>query len=950
MQASGRRGAVLQIAGEAGIGKTRLAGVVAGLARRDGRLTVEARAQPSDAALPLGVFQDALRADRRARPDAPAPESPLAAAFPSLLLPELGGAPNASAERGYLFEAACAFLRELASPGGLVVVLEDLHWADPTSLALVSYLARTTADDPLLLVLTYRLGESPAGSALARLRHELARNRLGEEIVLDPLDGAGVEAMLEGILGRPADPAAHAAIARMSGGNPFVVEELVRHAVQTGHLDAQSGRWSAEAVIDLPWTVQEMVLERVRQLSDDDQELLRWAAVIGPTIDLALLGHVSGVDEPVLIDALARLQHAGLVRDDPSDPAGLRTGFRHALIREAILGGLIAPQRRRRHSAVLDSAEAMAAEGRELDLEELAGHAIAAGDRRRGFEYSLRAARRSVELSGYSEAESHFGRALDLWDPVVGAGTRADLLLDYGRLLARVKRDPRGAGLLAEARAGYLALGDRTRAAEALAAAAGARWNAGLRTGVLADLRTAAGELGRADSPEAHLHVLPILARALWMSGDLREAAAVAAMGLDLVPRAPFRAGLLAGNHLRTTLGSSRWLMGEADEGDRELIESLRLAREHRDDLGVLRVSSDLAYWHLNRTASSAASYADDGLALARERDVHLAVAWLSGARSLIHLKTADWELAEALLLAAERELDHLGPDPEIRLTLRWVRGEWLLGTGALEAAVAELREAAPRADDLENLQLVTRLRRSLARALVACGDADGAAAALAPALERWTGAPGGPLALPVRVLVTCAEVATAAGDLIWARRLAGELEGRFSSPRVRYALALTDVAAGVRPDAAAFQDAARAIDADGWALEAARMRLSAAAALARTPGGRDDAEALAREALTSFDAAGLVHWRRQAEGLLRRLGARAPTRGIGPGRERLTAREIEVLRLVASGASNRGVAERLVISEKTAARHVANLFTKLGVHTRAEAARMAAERGLLAE
>jgi DNA-binding CsgD family transcriptional regulator/tetratricopeptide (TPR) repeat protein len=948
--AQGRGGCVLQLAGEAGIGKTRLAAELARRARGLGRLVVEARAHPSDAALPLGLFQDALRAHRRAGPEAPQPDDPLAAAFPSQLLPELGADAVAPAGgRGALFESASAYVRALARPYGLLLVLEDLHWADPSSLALVAYLARTTRADPVTLVVTYRSGESPAGSQLEALRHELARTRLGEEVVLEPLRPAAVGAMVGGILGLEADPQALEVVVRTSGGNPFVVEELVRHAVEAGHLDAASGRWAGRGPIRLPWTVQEMVLERVRRLPEDDQEILRWAAVIGPTVEPALLPPVAGGDERGVLLALSRLRDAGLLEEDPADPTDLCMGFRHALTREAVLGGLLAAERRRRHAAVLAAAEELIAAGGEVELGLLAGHALAAGDRRRGFLYSVRAGRRSIALSGFAEADAHYVRALELWEPGIGAEARASLLLEYGRLLARVARDPRAAGLLAEARAAHLALGERVAAAEALAAAAGARWNAGVRAGVLEDLRTAHAELTAGDPVEARLQVLPILARALWMTGELREAAAVARDGLALVPARPGRPEALAGVHLRTTLGSSLWLMGDIEAGDRELVESMRLAREHRDELGALRACSDLAYWHLNRTAASAAAYADEGLAVARERDLHIVLAWLSGARSLIHLKAGEPQRAEALLLAGEGEIAHLGPDPEVRLTLRWVRGEWLLGAGEVQAAVEHLAAAAGEADQLDNFQLVSRIRRSLARAAAAGGDAGAARAALEPALERWRTASGGPLPVPVRMLATCAEVAALAADRSWAAELEAELGRRQAAwPRVRYALALTGIAAGQTGASAAVEEAARAVEADGWRLEGARLRLTAAQALLATRGDDAAAERLARAALAGFDDIGLDRWRGAAEAVLRRLGLRAPSRGAGAGRAGLTAREIEVLRLVAAGASNRAVAERLVISEKTAARHVANLFVKLGVHTRAEAARLAAERGLL--
>jgi DNA-binding NarL/FixJ family response regulator len=175
--------------------------------------------------------------------------------------------------------------------------------------------------------------------------------------------------------------------------------------------------------------------------------------------------------------------------------------------------------------------------------------------------------------------------------------------------------------------------------------------------------------------------------------------------------------------------------------------------------------------------------------------------------------------------------------------------------------------------------------------------------------------------------------------------------------PRAEYARALASAvgqAAGAHRTAPipsialAVQTAATATERDGWRFEGARMRMVAAAALAQDERARAEAADLAAAALLAFRAMETDAWRRRAEGLLRRLGRRAPTRGLGPGREGLTARELEVLGLVADGHSNRSIAAQLVISEATVARHVANLFAKLAVHSRAQAARLAAERGLL--
>src|SRR5262245_14539473 len=431
LDASASECEVIALVGEAGLGKTRLLRALVVKAREEARVVLVGRASPLEAALPMGVLIDALRAERRSRPEAPAPADPLAAALPSLLLPEVGSDERRSdVDRGVLFEAAARYLRERAAPAGLVLALEDLHWADPTSHALIGYLARTTRDAPILLALTFRPVEDPPRPSLDELRQELVRERLGHELVLTPLDAEAVALMLRDILGVETGPEAQRLVVRTSGGNPFVIEELVRDAVEAGRLNPDDGTWTLEEPVELPRTVQEMVLRRVRSLSRADQQLLGWAAVLGERFEPALLATLAEVSGQSANEALARLREAGLVTERGDG----RMGFRHALTREAVLGGLLEPERRRRHARVLEVAETPVDGAPRLPLDELLEHALGAGDRAKSLDYSIQAAGRSVDLGGYQEARAHYERALALWQPADGLATRADLFMSLGYL------------------------------------------------------------------------------------------------------------------------------------------------------------------------------------------------------------------------------------------------------------------------------------------------------------------------------------------------------------------------------------------------------------------------------------------------------------------------------------------------------------------------------------
>lgn len=253
--APGAGGTVLLVGGEAGVGKTRIAREAAMGAGATGRTVMQGNAAPVEPVLPFGVFQDALRTERRREAAPPAMDDPLARQFRRMLLPELGG-PADVVDRGVLFEVASAYVRERARGAGLLLVLEDLHWADPTSVELVHYLARTAVDPSAVIVATYRLDDAPV--ELTTLRRRVLGDRLGEEHVLEGLRPDEVGELVEVVLGRKCDAAFTQAVVRSSEGNPFVVEELVRHATLEGHLDAATGAWKGDLPDALPWGVREM--------------------------------------------------------------------------------------------------------------------------------------------------------------------------------------------------------------------------------------------------------------------------------------------------------------------------------------------------------------------------------------------------------------------------------------------------------------------------------------------------------------------------------------------------------------------------------------------------------------------------------------------------------------------------------------------------------------------
>ena len=356
-----RRGGALALAGVAGIGKTRLALWAADYGREERRVVVEGRSVLG-LAEPLGVVCDLVRSARRGGLEPPM-RDPLAAGFPAQVLPELGAEAGGPATLGATFEAAARYLGALAGSRGALIVLEDLHWADATSVSLIPFLARALRGAPVRLLLTYRAGDDDRPApALEGLRAEMRRSRLGDELTLGPLADDAAAAMLDEILGRPPAADVKAELLRLAGGNPFALEELARAVVESGWLDVESGRRRGTRSVEVPWTLAESIRARAERLDPADRELVAWAAAIGERFDSRLLIAASGTAPADVLAGMASLVRAGLVVEAPDD-AGHLFAFRHALVHEALSQEGLAAQRRGRHERVLVAAEAMLAEG-----------------------------------------------------------------------------------------------------------------------------------------------------------------------------------------------------------------------------------------------------------------------------------------------------------------------------------------------------------------------------------------------------------------------------------------------------------------------------------------------------------------------------------------------------------------------------------------------------------
>ena len=361
-QVSQGRGQTLLIAGEAGIGKSRLAAEAIRLARQAGYNYLPGRCFEPDRMLPYAPVLDLLRTYLGTPPSAEV----LRSWPPSLtqLLPELEtSSPETPAaprldpqqERARRFQALLQFLLQQGTPPGppLLIVIEDLHWADDSSLEFLLHVGRRLPTQRVWMLLTYRNDEMHP--ALQHFLAEFEHARLATELTLARLSSAEVEAMIRAIF-EPPGPVREefvTALHSRTDGNPFFIEETLKSLVAAGDIYYANGAWTRKPLgeLGIPRTVNDAVQRRTRQLSERGGQLLTLAAVAGRRFDLRLLQAVTRQSEEELLRSVKELMAAQLVHEESAD----QFAFRHELTRQAVVAGLLARERRSLHGQLLQA-------------------------------------------------------------------------------------------------------------------------------------------------------------------------------------------------------------------------------------------------------------------------------------------------------------------------------------------------------------------------------------------------------------------------------------------------------------------------------------------------------------------------------------------------------------------------------------------------------------------
>ena len=315
-----------------------------------------------------------------------------------------------------LVESLVTLCTVLAAAAPLVICVEDIHWADQSTLALLRHLARSMGGRRLLLVLTHRPAEPGHSEALDDVLLDLQRERLATQLRLTPLDRSETRELVASVLGgtTPIGAAVLDEVHRTTEGNPFFVEELCKALLDQGKLSIRGGQWqwSGPEPFALPWTIRRAILARVNRLSLPAQDILRLAAILGRTFEVATLRAMSGWDDERLatvLDDAERMQLLGGVQRG----GRITITFGHALIPFTLRESLSALRRQLLHRQATRAIEAT----RPGDVEALAYHFTAAGERDQAIAYAWRAARRAEALYAYETALQHLQTILSLIEP-----------------------------------------------------------------------------------------------------------------------------------------------------------------------------------------------------------------------------------------------------------------------------------------------------------------------------------------------------------------------------------------------------------------------------------------------------------------------------------------------------------------------------------------------------
>jgi DNA-binding NarL/FixJ family response regulator len=929
-------GSLILLAGEAGVGKTTLARrALAG----SGLAVLEGFATPGGASA-FAPLVEVLRAHLRSTAGGPLVEGPLADHL-ALLLPELGPATR-EGDPATLFEAIRLALATIAARQPTAIFLDDLQWADDATLELLPALARTLPEQPLLILAAYRSDELPRAHPIRRMRSELRRSGHLRQISVEPFDAAATAALVDRILG-PVAPTLRRAVFDRTDGIPLYVTELSAALAASGRL--QSGSSGLELVdgaeVPLPDSVRDAVLLRATGLSEDARAAAMAAAVAGQVFDPELVRAVAG-----LVTWPDELLRRGLITEESAG----RMAFRHALVRDAFYSEIPWTTRIKLHRSV---AQHLASDRATPAL--VAEHWVLGREPDRAREALLAAADEFCAVHAYRDGARAFRRALELWPEGDDERTRlyslerlascAELAGDLGdaatvwREVADGRQrdgDLRGLGDAQRRLAAVLELQGRWQealasrehaataftAADALADAAAERLAAAAHLRSAGSFRAALSLLETAAQQARTAQRVDLQARILGQEGNARARMGEGQHGVEMV-----RAGL--------AMALEHGLAGPAAEIYHRLADAL----EHAGDYSGASATYDEAYSFCSA----------NGL----EPTAQLCLACLTA----VLRQSGDWDRATKLC----RQV--IG-SPDASAHARAVATGQL---GSILGLRGQTRQARPLL--LEGATIARRIELAAMELLSGWGLAivdsvEGATQSAAghcwALLERWKQTEERHFVIsPLRWATTFfAESGDAGGTRACAAalaRIAADVGQDEAMSALSHALGETAlIEASVEQASDQFARALVLLQGYDAPFERAESQRRAAAVLAAAGRAEEAVEHLVAAYRTArrLGAKPLANQLAAALSALgerpeRRLGKRTATQLENGG---LTRREVEIVRMVATGRTNREIARELFLSPRTVEMHVSSILMKLNGRSRADAARRASELGLLTQ
>ncbi|HSI94181.1 MAG TPA: AAA family ATPase [Jiangellaceae bacterium] len=953
---SGTAGAVL-VSGDAGVGKSRLTSEFADLAKNEDALVLVGRCLGVGAGLPYLPFVEVVDQLRASHPDVVADRPALAgltgpeqrAATPA----DQGGSDLSQLQ---LFDAMLSALAALCSERVVVLVIEDLHWADPSTRDLLSFLLSRLGSQSLLVVVTYRSDDMHRQHPVRPLLAELVRLPSIERLDLQPFAPADarefVRALLDGGLDDRLDDALVAAIAERSEGNAFFAEELVAAAAGGNE--------------GLPATLADVLLARVEKLSPETQRVVRAVSVTRRQPSHAALQAFLAIDDDRLEAALREaVQHHVLVQGDAAPDV---YAFRHALVREAVYNDLLPGERTRLHAAY---AERISAEYDPSLAAALAYHSLHSNDLPTALTASVDAAHESIKIGALGVALGHLEQALELWDavddPEQRTGSHELALLRKAAYVASAAGQPERALAFGKA---ALDLVDQQHGDPVVAADVRRQYAQilliNLRWSEAEQIVLEAWELIKDQPPsKERAWVLEMMARRGKGHPDIGDHRTFAQAAIADA-KATGSAGAEA-NALITLAFSDNW-----DGRVEQACELLEQARRRAVEAAVPDVELRAIY-NLSVTCYEqglldlAARAADDGARRAAE----LGLTWspygleLRWFQVMVHYARGDWDRAAAAAAPPGEQVSDT-----ISALIAASGGLVEVGRGQFAAAermLARVRPALARDDQVAQLA-------GVAGAEMACWQRRPEAASqlideAMDAVRKNSGSewPMGGIRMATLALAAQADLAQQARQHADARAEAAAVTKgrRYATHAEQTAEYGTPRTGKLGPEGRAWLARMRAercrltadhdpamwqavVEAFGYGerYQQAIARWRLAEALVAT-GDRDAASSELSEALETAAQLGAAPLAEACRDLARRARLGLPG-AAPPVADTLTPREVSVLRLVAEGRTNRQIGEELFISNKTVSVHVSRVMAKLSAGSRTEAVAIAYQRGLL--